>query len=140
MMAIKQIHKVELGTVVHLSIECNRLVSYETYLPHIEVEVVGIFSGSSEMCVVWNNGTYSGYGLTSLAGWTEDKASYVMHDNFHKYGLYKWIEPRTQAKVIQDIIISPDQVCSSCKLPAPHVKPNFGDVFVCKFCEVINSL
>jgi hypothetical protein len=51
-----------------------------------------------------------------------------------------WLIDCDLVKLVEAVILYPDQVCYDCKLPSPHAKPNVGNEFVCASCIVLREL
>lgn len=80
-------------------------------------------------------------------GWAIEVYSYLMTDkqlekvpDFNSYAWFHWVVGSETCLVIQKQMISPNQVCIGCNLPAPHVKPNVDDKFVCAPCKFLREL
>lgn len=143
-MTITAIKDVELGSHLHVSIinYVPHIVLYNESHKQLDAVLIGIYA-NTDRCIAWkeNNdlGGLASYVKNGLGRWSKNPESYVMIPESKDYIYYKWIGADIRVKVI-DCIISPNQVCAGCNLPAPHAKPNVSDIYVCKSCEFIGTL
>src|SRR5271165_2687907 len=124
------LNEVNVGSIIQVGIDasCIDIVGVNTTTHTMEVEVIGKYS-SGERCIAWNGKLYQhSYPMAQIDRFLG--SSYNMSEAYRKYDRFKWAQGNIIVNVIpQDIIVSPNQVCAECKLPAPHAKPNVGDTF-----------
>ena len=65
---------------------------------------------------------------------------FIYNENIFKFK-YGWIFTN-DFKVVRSEpkAIYPDQICSDCKLSAPHSSPNQGSEFICDSCKLMKEL
>jgi hypothetical protein len=136
-----------IGDIIQFHYSQDRIRNYEHMFPILAGEIVAIYNSGLDRCVVWK-GTisttfYSSWSVGHLDVWSRDPKNYITTDNreySNEYKQHAWIPPGTLVKVIRSALLFLNQKCIGCNLPAPHVKPNVGDAFVCRSCQFIESI
>src|SRR5271165_4338844 len=93
-----------------------------------------IATNTKPTCWGWDTDSYN---------YTDLKKSFIKSissDDIKNYKWYWWVQADDSRCVLDDIIISPNQVCIGCNLLSPHVKPNINDKFVCVACRFLADL
>lgn len=122
------IRNVRVGTIIEL---CTHPGA-----PTIEAEIIGWYI-SGERCVAWNSEALYG---KHVSGLDYANPSYHITQSYKRYKYFQWVAAETIVSIVP-AIISPNQVCIGCNLPAPHTKPNQPeDKFRCDFCTVMSDL
>lgn len=141
-----EIKNVPLGTEVEVSTDAGYIDPYGRSKRC--VVVIGSFkSRLNEMCLGWfeTSGLAPDAGSTMTAPYITALMTnriYTMVSNFPTYQRYKWINGNIRVRILSDdaLIISKDQKCIGCELPAPHAKPNVVNGFLCVACKVLDDI
>lgn len=101
--------------------------------------VVGKFY-TSDVCIGWNfvDTVYSALVADAVKVWKSNTDKYNMSKNINMYKYYAWVSSNYIVQLVESLIISANQTCMGCSLPAPHCKANMPDnKFQCISCKVL---
>ena len=115
----------------------------EYCLPTIEGKIFSKYNNN--VCIGWSEKSLSFGGPIHrgiLDEWRSESLYSVISEsdilsNYIYYGA--WV-CNIDVKLLRSEIIFPDQKCISCNLPAPHIKPNVGNNYLCSSCKFLESL
>jgi hypothetical protein len=138
-----QIKDVALDTDVLVGVynDCIVPINYSAPITELNVRIIGNYTRTGERCIAWKG--YKHFGQRDIPShshrWTVSD-NYEMIPSYKEFRYYKWVTPDFIVQII-DMIISPDQKCIGCDLPAPHAKSNTKDnKFQCISCKVLREL
>jgi hypothetical protein len=76
---------------------------------------------------------------STLDYWRDNKG-YSFVEDASTHSRFAWLPPEFITAYGKVAIAHPEQLCMSCKRPAPHVEPNRGNEFVCSWCNGLQKL
>lgn len=148
-----KIGDLDLGTEIILNVVSNYFdyvgdfpSNYDKYSPNclIPGTIIGTNDGS-KICINVLVGFDQKYSVDYYSiGWHISNNDTRLHE-FSRLELnnakFAWMVRKDIIVGVQrKAIISPNQVCSLCKIPAPHTKPNKNKEFVCISCKVFEEI
>ena len=109
---------------------------------HYQGHIIAIYHEEGSKCVAWKDRKQISVAtpITSYSRLNWIHATCSVIDDISEYTYFVWLPGNCLVKMVHTKILFPDQKCSGCNLPAPHIAPNAGNGFVCESCKFIATL
>lgn len=103
-------------------------------------QLIGLDPYSASICLGFNDDVLvdKGYGWFIPEGF--DRMYTKPHSSYKKYK-YGWLVPNNiDCELISEPYFSEQQKCVRCGISAPHIEPNYSGMFLCDFCQILDSI